>query len=150
MSHSVVAHLPWPQAYPSDRGTPTPWVTSVDHPGRGADNNLGNNLARFWEAQHIPAPATQVVTLWLRLSSNEITATTDNEYWMASMRIVSALRRAAVVGPFIFALLPLVLGASECVLTPRKPVKVDGALCGTSIAFDLGERMEGAEVVLRD
>jgi hypothetical protein len=35
-------------------------------------------------------------------------------------------------------------------LKPRKPVKISGALCGIVVSVDSGDRLDGAEVVLRD
>jgi hypothetical protein len=42
------------------------------------------------------------------------------------------------------------LAADECVLKPRKPVRISGALCGIVISVDNGDRLEGADVTLRD
>jgi len=46
--------------------------------------------------------------------------------------------------------LPAGVEADECLLKPKKPVKISGALCGIVVSVDNGDRLEGADVTLRD
>ena len=55
-----------------------------------------------------------------------------------------------IVGLAVLGMNPVQLWAGECLLKPLKPVRISGALCGTVGSIDNGDRLSGAEVVLRD